>query len=113
MLAYTTKFKPMNAVVRVAIRALLAMAVLAVVIASVCFSWFYFYSGDIPHFSELAELAPDSAATVPDRCSGTSIPVIPPRLSARTCVMRSALRKVRMMGFWPCKSRATCCAIRK
>lgn len=37
----------------------------------------YFYSGDIPHFSELAELAPDSVATVPDRCSGTPIQVIP------------------------------------
>ena len=67
----------MNAVVKIVFRALLAVAVLAVLVASVCFCWFYFYSGDIPHFSELAELAPDSVATVPDRCSGTPIQVIP------------------------------------
>jgi hypothetical protein len=67
----------MNAVVRIVLRALLAVSVFAVLIASVCFCWFYFYSGDIPHFSELAELAPESAATVPDRCSGAPIQVIP------------------------------------
>jgi membrane carboxypeptidase/penicillin-binding protein len=67
----------MNAVVRIVLKALLAVAVFAVVVASVCLCWFYFYSGDIPHFSELAELAPDSAATVSDRCSGTTIQIIP------------------------------------
>jgi cyclic lactone autoinducer peptide len=54
----------MNAVVRIFLKPMLALAVFAVLIASVSSCWFYFYSGDIPHFSELAELAPDSASTV-------------------------------------------------
>jgi hypothetical protein len=80
----------MNAVVRIALRALLAVAVFGVLITSVCFCWFYFYSGDIPHFSELAELAPDSAETVPDRCSGTPIQVIPSASVGKN--LRNALR---------------------
>lgn len=89
-LAYTTKFKAMNAVVRVALRALLVIAASAVLMTSVCFGWFYFYSSDIPHFSELAELAPDSATTVPDRCSDTSIQVIPAASIGKN--LRDALR---------------------
>ena len=80
----------MNAVVRIVLRALLAVAVFAVLITSLCFCWFYFYSGDIPHFSELAELAPDSAETVPDRCSGTPIQVIPSAAVGKN--LRNALR---------------------
>jgi membrane carboxypeptidase/penicillin-binding protein len=67
----------MNAVVRIVLRVLLGVAVCAVLIASLCLCWFYFYSGDIPHFSGLAELAPESATTVSSRCSGTPMPVIP------------------------------------
>jgi membrane carboxypeptidase/penicillin-binding protein len=67
----------MNAVLRIGLKALLALAAFAALIASMCLCWFYFYSGDIPHFSELAELAPDSAATVQDHCSGTSAQTIP------------------------------------
>lgn len=80
----------MNAVVRIVLRALLAVAVFGVLITSVCFCWFYFYSGDIPHFSELAELAPDSAETVADRCSGTLIQVIPSASVGKN--LRNALR---------------------
>jgi penicillin-binding protein 1A len=89
-LAYTAKFKPMNAVVRIVLRALLAVAVFAVLVASVCFCWFYFYSGDIPHFSELTELAPDSVATARDRCSGSPIQVIPSASVGKN--LRNALR---------------------
>jgi penicillin-binding protein 1A len=80
----------MNVDVRIVLRALLAVAVFAVLIASVCFCWFYFYASDIPHFSELAELAPDSAATVPDRCSGNPIQVIPAASVGKN--LRNALR---------------------
>ena len=99
--------------VRIVLKALLAVAAFAVAIISVCLCWFYFYSGDLPYFSELANLAPDSAATVSDQCSATSIWFFHPLRSARTCVMRSAPRKVRTMRFWLSKSHASCSAIRE
>jgi membrane carboxypeptidase/penicillin-binding protein len=80
----------MNAFLRIVLKALLAVAAFAVLIASVCLCWFYFYSGDIPHVSELATFAPNSAATVPDRCSGTPIQVIPSASVGKN--LRNALR---------------------
>jgi penicillin-binding protein 1A len=58
-------------------KTLFAVAVFAVAIASLCLCWFYFYSGDLPNFSELANFAPDSAATVSDNCSAAPIRVVP------------------------------------
>jgi len=80
----------MNAVARIASRVLLGLAVCAVLIASVCICWFYFYSSDIPHFSDLAELAPDSPRTVSSPCSGTPIRVIPAASMGNN--LRGALR---------------------
>ena len=75
---------------RIVLKALLAVAAFAVVIASVCLYWFYFYSGDLPYFAELTNLAPNSAAIVSDRCSGAPIGVIPSALVGNN--LRNALR---------------------
>lgn len=75
---------------RIVLKALLAVAAFAVAVASVCLCWFYFYSGDLPYFSELANLAPDSAATVSDQCSATSILVLPSASLGKN--LRNALR---------------------
>jgi membrane carboxypeptidase/penicillin-binding protein len=80
----------MNAFVRILLRTLLALGVFTLLTASVALCWFYFYSGDLPHFSELATLAPDSASTIPDPCSGTSIRVIPAASQGKN--LRNALR---------------------
>jgi hypothetical protein len=88
--AYTAKFMPVNAVVRIVLRALLTWRSSPCLSASECFCWFYFYSGDIPHVSELTELAPDSVATIRDHCSGTPIQVIPSRVCGKN--FRNALR---------------------
>ena len=76
--------------VRIVLKALLAVAAFAVATASVCLCWFYFYSGDLPYFSELANFAPDSAATASDHCSATSIRVLPPALLGKNLL--NALR---------------------
>ncbi len=89
-MAYTAKFRYVNAVVRIVLKALLAVAAFAVVMASVCLCWFYFYSGDLPYFSELANLAPDSAATVSDQCSANPIRVLPSASVGKN--LRNALR---------------------
>ena len=75
---------------RIALKALLALAAFAVVVVLVCLCWFYFYSGDLPYFAELAQLAPDSDATVSDHCSGTPIRVIPSASVGKN--LRNALR---------------------
>jgi hypothetical protein len=77
-------------IVRIVLKALLALAAFVVVVVSVCLCWFYFYSGDLPYFAELAQLAPDSDATVSDHCSGTPIRVIPSASVGQN--LRNALR---------------------
>ena len=75
---------------RIVLKALLAVAAFVVAIAVVCLCWFYFYSGDLPHFSELANLTPDSAATVSDKCSANAIRVLPSASLGNN--LRNALR---------------------
>ena len=58
------------------LKALLAAAAFAVVVAFLGLCWFYFYSGDLPYFAELTQLAPDSDTTILDHCSSTPIRVI-------------------------------------
>jgi penicillin-binding protein 1A len=77
-------------VVRIVLKGLLAVTAFVVAIAVVCFCWFYFYSGDLPHFSELANLTPDSAATVSDQCSANAIRVLPSASLGNN--LRNALR---------------------
>jgi membrane peptidoglycan carboxypeptidase len=62
---------------KIAFKAMLAVAALAIVLIGLSLSWFYFYSRDLPGFAAVATFAPDSAATVLDRCSTASIRVIP------------------------------------
>jgi len=63
--------------VKIVLKAMLVMALLTVAAVALCFSWFYFYSGDLPGFAAVANFAPDSTATVADRCSPSPILVIP------------------------------------
>lgn len=77
-------------VVRIVLKAWLVLAAFAAAIASIGLCWFYFYSGDLPHFEALANLVPDSAVNVSDYCSGTPIRVIPSALVGNN--LRSALR---------------------
>jgi penicillin-binding protein 2D len=62
---------------KIAFKLMLAMAVLAIVLIGLSLSWFYLYSRDLPDFAAVATFAPDSAATVADRCSTNSVHVIP------------------------------------
>jgi penicillin-binding protein 1A len=62
---------------KIAFEAMLVMAVLAIVVVALCLSWFYFYSRDLPDFGAVANFAPDSTATIADRCSTSTIHVIP------------------------------------
>jgi hypothetical protein len=64
-------------IVRIVLKALLAVTAFAVVVVSVCLCLFYFYSGDLPNFSALAKFAPDSPATVAYQCSNSPVQVIP------------------------------------
>ncbi len=66
------------------------MTAFVVAIAVVCLCWLYIYSGDLPHFSELANLTPDSAATVSDKCSANAIRVLPSASLGNN--LRNALR---------------------
>jgi hypothetical protein len=61
---------------KIAFKAILVMAVFAIVVAALSLSWFYFYSRDLPDFAAVANFAPDSTATVADRCSTSAIRVI-------------------------------------
>ena len=60
--------------------AFLAVAVFASVAVAVCLCWFYLYSGDLPNLSAVANFTPDSAASVRDQCSNSSILAIPSAL---------------------------------
>jgi penicillin-binding protein 1A len=62
---------------KIAFKAMLVMALLAISLLGLSLSWFYFYSGDLPDFAAVANFAPDSTTTVPDRCSTRAIRVIP------------------------------------
>jgi penicillin-binding protein 1A len=66
------------------------MALLAISLLGLSLSWFYFYSGDLPDFAAVANFAPDSTTTVPDRCSTRTIRVIP--LAALGKDLQSATR---------------------
>jgi membrane carboxypeptidase/penicillin-binding protein len=71
------------AVVRIFLKALLALTAFAAVVISVCLCWFSFYSGDLPNFSALAKFAPDSPATVVYQCSNSPVQVIPSTLVSK------------------------------
>jgi hypothetical protein len=63
--------------VRIVLKILLTIAVVAFLAVSVSLGWFYFHSGDLPHSAELARFLPDTAATVSDECSGTEVRALP------------------------------------
>jgi membrane carboxypeptidase/penicillin-binding protein len=46
-------------------------------VAAFSLSWFYLYSRDLPGFAELANFAPERAATLADKCSPSAIRIIP------------------------------------
>jgi penicillin-binding protein 1A len=62
---------------KIAFKATLAIAVLAVLVVALSLSWFYFYSRDLLGFAELGNFAPESAATLADKCYTSTIRVIP------------------------------------
>jgi penicillin-binding protein 1A len=62
---------------KIAFKAILVTAIIAISLLGLSLSWFYFYSGDLPDFATLANFAPDSATAVSDRCSKSAIRVIP------------------------------------
>jgi membrane peptidoglycan carboxypeptidase len=62
---------------KIAFKAILVMAIIVTSLLGVSLSWFYFYAGDLPDFATVANFAPDSTTTVPDRCSKSAIRVIP------------------------------------
>jgi penicillin-binding protein 1A len=62
---------------KIAFKAMLAVALLAIVLIGLSLSWFYFYSRDLPDFAAVANFAPESTATVADKCSTSAIRVIP------------------------------------
>lgn len=62
---------------KIAFKATLAIAVLVILVVALGLSWFYFYSRNLPGFAEVANFAPDSTATVADKCSTNAIRVIP------------------------------------
>jgi hypothetical protein len=88
--AYAAKFKHVCTIVRIVLKALLAVTAFAVVVVSVCLCWFYFYSGDLPNFSMLAKFAPDSPATVGYQCSDSPVQVIPSTFVSKN--LRNAAR---------------------
>jgi penicillin-binding protein 1A len=61
---------------KIVLRMLSAVTALAVLASGACLGWLYVYSDDLPNFKRLANLAPDSAATVPDYCSGRPVQAI-------------------------------------
>ncbi|HET9304744.1 MAG TPA: transglycosylase domain-containing protein [Candidatus Sulfotelmatobacter sp.] len=65
---------------RIVLKALLVLAASAVVMLTVCLCWFFFYSGDLPSFAEVAKFAPDSPTTVSSLCFGSPVHVIPTTL---------------------------------
>jgi len=89
-LAYTANFKHVIPIVRIILKALLAVVVLAVVSVSACLCWFYFYPSDLPNFSALAKFAPDSPATVSHLCSSSPVQVIPSALVSKN--LQNAVR---------------------
>ena len=62
---------------KIAFKAILVMATIAISLLGLSLSWFYLYSGDLPDFATVANFAPNSATTVSDRCSKSAIRVIP------------------------------------
>src|SRR5215472_11153194 len=79
-LAYTRKFKHLPSIVRVVLKVSLTAVALVLVIISLCLSWLYFYSGDLPNSSLLAKFAPLSPATVSDECSSSPVQAVPSTL---------------------------------
>jgi len=63
--------------VKIAFKTILVIALLAISVLGVSLCWFYFYSGDLPDFAAVANLAPVSATTVADSCSARTVLVIP------------------------------------
>jgi hypothetical protein len=63
--------------VKIVLKATLALAFFTIAALALCFSWFYFYSGDLPNFAAVANFAPASSASVADVCSPSEIRVIP------------------------------------
>jgi membrane carboxypeptidase/penicillin-binding protein len=63
--------------VKIILKATLVLVFLTIAGVGLCFSWFYFYSGDLPNFATVANFAPDTDVTVADTCSRTAVRVIP------------------------------------
>jgi penicillin-binding protein 1A len=68
------RYRPL---VKILLKATLVLAFFTTAAIALCFSWFYFYAGDLPNFAAVANFAPASSASVADVCSPSEIRVIP------------------------------------